>query len=96
MYINKHMTGAVLELGRANKESIFKILNKENYETIKHLSFQHSILNTWGNVSFNYYNYICKFSLEHHIFVIIKATKSLSFKTTDWRSSVSSILPTSF
>lgn len=81
MYTNTHVIGAVLELGRANKESIFKMLNMESYETIKHLSFQHC--NTWGNVSFNYYNYIYRFSLEYHIFAIIKATKSLSFKATD-------------
>lgn len=52
MYINKHMTGAVLEVGRANQESIFKILNKENYETINHLSFQHSILQYLGKCFF--------------------------------------------
>lgn len=39
-----HVTDAVLEVGRAKQESTFKILNMENYETIKQLPFQHSIL----------------------------------------------------
>jgi len=38
------VTGAVLELRTANKVSIFTILIVENYEAIKHLSFQHFIL----------------------------------------------------
>lgn len=31
MYTNTHVTEVVLELGRANKESIFRILNMEIY-----------------------------------------------------------------
>lgn len=52
MYTNTHVIGVVLELGRANKEPIFKILNMENYEKIKQLSFQHSIFQYLGKCFF--------------------------------------------
>lgn len=95
MYINTHMIGGMLELGRANKESIFKTFKHGKSRNNKPRVLS-AIYSSISAKMFILPTTIIFINLPSSITFLRPSKLSFSFKATDWRSPVSSILPISF